>query len=288
MDADAFEAEQRIREYYHGLRVLPGAFVVIRVDGRGFSKFTEANFTKPFDERFSTLMVETAGVLMSELGARYGYTESDEISILLEPASSLFGGSVEKLVSVSAGIASSTFTHAAGLPAHFDSRIWLGTSVDDVADYFSWRQADATRCALNGWCYWTERKKGKSAGQATKLLDGTTTAAKNELLYAHGINFNELPAWQRRGIGLWNETYQREGYDPIREVAVTVNRRRLRVERELPMKDAYRRMVLGLVSSPPDGASPDGTPPSAASSPHQVPSRPAPRSSGPSRPATAR
>src|SRR6185312_11702070 len=123
MDADAFEAQQRAREYYHGLRVLPGAFVVIRVDGRGFSKFTEANFDKPCDDRFSALMVETASALMAELGARYGYTESDEISILLDPASSPFGSSVEKLVSLSAGIESATFTHAAGLPAHFDSRI---------------------------------------------------------------------------------------------------------------------------------------------------------------------
>jgi len=248
MDADAFEAQQRAREYYHGLRVLPGAFVVIRVDGRGFSKFTEANFDKPFDERFSALMVETASALMAELGARYGYTESDEISILLDPASSPFGGSVEKLVSLSAGIASATFTHAAGLPAHFDSRVWLGTGVEDVADYFSWRQADATRCALNGWCYWTERKKGKSPGQAAQALDRASTAAKNELLYSHGINFNELPTWQRRGIGLWNETYPHVGHDPIRDVAVTVNRRRLRVERELPMKDEYRRMVVDLVS----------------------------------------
>ena len=248
MDINAFEAGQRAREYFHGLRVLPGAFVVIRVDGRGFSKFTEVNFDKPFDERFSALMVDTASALMSELGARYGYTESDEISLLLDPPSDLFGGSVEKLVSLSAGIASATFTHAAGIPAHFDSRIWLGAGVGDVADYFSWRQSDATRCALNGWCYWTLRKSGKSAGQATKTLNGATTADKNELLYEHGINFNELPTWQRRGIGLWTETYQHEGYDPIRATAVTVPRRRLRIERELPMKDAYRDLIEGLVS----------------------------------------
>jgi tRNA(His) 5'-end guanylyltransferase len=249
MDADAFEREQRAREYFHGLRVLPGAYVVIRLDGRGFSKFTEAAFDKPFDDRFSALMVETATALMAELGGRYGYTESDEISVLLDPASTLFGGSVEKLVSVSAGIASATFTHAAGVPAHFDSRIWLGTEVGAVADYFSWRQSDAARCALNGWAYWTLRKSGASARQATKTLDRASTADKNELLHTHGINYAELPAWQRRGIGLWTRTHQHEGHDPIRDEAVTVTRRRLHVERELPMKDAYRTLIADLLGA---------------------------------------
>lgn len=247
MDADAFEREQRAREYFHGLRVLPGAYVVLRLDGRGFSKFTEADFDKPFDERFSTLMMETAAALMAELGGRYGYTESDEISLLLDPASTLFGGSVEKLVSVSAGIASAAFTHAAGIPAHFDSRIWLGTDAAAVADYFSWRQSDAARCALNGWAYWTLRKSGSSARQATKTLDRASTADKNELLHAHGIDFAELPTWQRRGVGMWPQTYEHQGHDPIRDEAVTVTRRRLHVERELPMKDAYRALIGELL-----------------------------------------
>ncbi|GIG01745.1 tRNA(His) guanylyltransferase Thg1 family protein [Catellatospora citrea] len=254
MDADEFEAGQRAREYFHGLTVLPGAWTVLRLDGRGFSRFTEQHFDKPFDERFSGHMVATATALLTELGGRYAYTESDEISVLLPPGFDLFGRSVEKLVSISAGIASATFTHDAGVPAHFDSRIWLGVSVADVADYFSWRQSDATRCALNGWCYWTLREAGHSRAQATRVLDGATTAGKNELLFQHGINFNELPTWQRRGVGLWWETYDRPGHDPVRGVDVTATRRRIRVERELPMKDAYRTLIeqvaVGLSPGP--------------------------------------
>jgi hypothetical protein len=58
----------------------------------------------------------------------------------LDPARSivdLFGRGVEKIVSISTGIASAAFTHAAGEPAHFDSRVWIGTSTTDVVDYFS-------------------------------------------------------------------------------------------------------------------------------------------------------
>ncbi|MFD6065931.1 tRNA(His) guanylyltransferase Thg1 family protein [Amycolatopsis lurida] len=247
MDAGDFEARQREREWFHGLTVPPGAWTVLRVDGRGFSKFTEARFEKPFDPRFADCMAETASALLSEFASPYVYTESDEISLVLAPSADLFGRGVEKLVSISAGVASAAFTHAAGVPAHFDGRVWLGTSADDVVDYFSWRQADAARCALNGWCYWILRKAGKSATEAGAVLDGASVSEKNELLFAHGVNFAEVPAWQRRGVGLYWESRERTGFDPVREVEVSATRRRVRVDRELPMKDEYRTFLGELL-----------------------------------------
>lgn len=236
MDTDGFAAGQREREYFPALSVLPGAWTVLRLDGRGFSRFTERHFSKPFDERFAGYMVGTAERLFTELGARYAYTVSDEISLLFDPDFRLFGRGVEKLVSVSAGIASASFSLAASEMAHFDSRVWLGTSVTDVADYFSWRQSDAARSAMHGWCYWTLRGLGRSRREATEELAGKSFADKNELLFQHGINFNEVPAWQRRGVGVWRENSAGDGP------------RNMRVEWELPMRDEYRDLVERLAS----------------------------------------
>ena len=193
MTGDEFEARMRAFEYFHNLRILPDAWVVLRVDGRGFSRFTEARFEKPFDERFHAMMVATASALLEQVQGAYAYTESDEISVLLRRDWDQFDRSLEKAVSISAGIASSAFTLACGEAAHFDSRVWVAPSAEHVVDYFRWRQSDATRCALNGWCYWTLRKEGKSVRETTRLLDRMKVSEKNELLFARGVNFNDLP-----------------------------------------------------------------------------------------------
>jgi tRNA(His) 5'-end guanylyltransferase len=247
MNRDAFEQRMRGMECFHTLRLLPGAWVVIRVDGRGFSRFTASRFDKPFDVTFHDFMVHTAQVLLDELQGYYAYTESDEISILCGPDWTLFDRKLEKVVSISAAIASAAFTRACGVSVHFDSRVWLGADTSSVADYFRWRQDDAIRCALHSWCYWTLRRAGKSVKEATAALRGATVTNKHALLSQHGINFNDLPTWQRCGTGVYWEVYTKEGYDPKRRQAVLAIRRRLKVDQELPMQEGYSHFVLQIL-----------------------------------------
>jgi tRNA(His) guanylyltransferase len=247
MDSDRFEAYMRRFEYFHDLRLLPETWTVIRVDGRGFSRLTTAAFDKPFDARFHDLMVGVATTLLEELGGIYAYTESDEISVLFPRNWDLFDRELEKLVSVSAALASAAFTHAHGASAHFDSRVWLGPDAAHVVDYFKWRMADCARCALNGWSYWTLREEGQSARAATRTLDGLSTSAKHELLFARGVNFAELPTWQRRGTGLYWESYEKEGYNPVTKETVTAMRRRVKIDRDLPMGEGYEALIRGFL-----------------------------------------
>ncbi len=247
MNTDDFETRLRQFEYFHELRVLPETWVVVRADGRTFSKFTAERFEKPFDLNFSEMMSATAHALLEELHGVFAYTESDEISVLFKPDWAFFDRELEKIVSVSAGIASSTFSLACGERVCFDSRIWVGVTERHVVDYFRWRQADAARCALNGWAYWTLRKEGQNPIEASRALEHQSTEFKNELLFQHGINFNDLPLWQRRGLGLYWETYIKEGFNPIKNETVTAERRRIKVDRELPMKDDYNDFLLDVI-----------------------------------------
>ncbi|RYG45168.1 tRNA 5'-guanylyltransferase, partial [bacterium] len=181
MKPDDFEKKLRLGEMFHSLRLPPNAWTVIRVDGRSFSRFTESRFEKPFDPRFRDMMLAAARALATELNAIYAYTESDEISLLFPRGWSLFDREVEKIVSISAGIASAAFSVAAGEPAHFDARVWVGATDDEAVDYFLWRQSDATRCCLNGWVYWTLRNEGLSVEEATRSMERKTVGWKNEI-----------------------------------------------------------------------------------------------------------
>jgi tRNA(His) 5'-end guanylyltransferase len=162
----------------------------------------------------------------------------------------LFDREVEKLVSISASIASATFSLAYQQSrAYFDSRIWLGAGKVQVIDYFRWRQDDAARCALNGWCYWTLRKEGKSSAEATALLDGKMQAFKNELLLQRGINFNELPLWQIRGTGMYLEAYEKAGYNPVLQQQVAAIRRRVKIDEALPVRGEYAAFMRGMMEA---------------------------------------
>jgi tRNA(His) 5'-end guanylyltransferase len=258
MRPDEFNARMRALEVFHPLRLPPGAWVVLRVDGRGFTRLTEARFEKPFDPRFHAGMVEAARALLEELQALYAYTESDEISLLLPRAWDPSDRELEKAVSLSAGLASAAFSLACGLRAAFDGRAVPCPTDGQVVDYFRWRQADAARCALNGWCYWTLRKAGRSVAAATAALAGRGVAFKNELLFRAGVNFNEVPTWQRRGTGLYREEFRRQGFDPKRGGAVVATRRRVRVDLELPLGEAYGEMIRRLLTGKATGGAANG------------------------------
>jgi tRNA(His) 5'-end guanylyltransferase len=93
------------------------------------------------------------------------------------------------------------------------------------------------------------RKEGKSVQAATAELHARPVSFKNELLFLRGINFNELPLWQRRGTGLYWERYEKEGYDPVRQQTVKAPRRRVKVDGELPVKQEYDALIVRLLGS---------------------------------------
>ncbi len=76
-----------------------------------------------------------------------------------------------------------------------------------------------------------------------------SVAEKNEFLFQRGINFNELPSWQKRGVGIYWETYEKTAVNPLTKEMVLATRKRLKVDYKLPMKDMYSDFVCTLVQN---------------------------------------
>lgn len=250
MKFDDLDKKMRVYETSSDIKFVPNIFLVARLDGRSFTRLTKEvqRFETPFDQRFRDLMVATLMYLMdSGFKLSYGYTQSDEISLLFDFNEDSFKRKERKLNSVLAGEASARFSLLMGDVGVFDSRICQLPSKDLVVDYFRWRNEDANRNALNAYCYWTLRKEKLSARSASAKLSGMSVADKNELLFQRGINFNSVPSWQKRGVGVYWEEYEKEALNPRSGKTVTAIRRRLKPDYKLPMKDEYNSYIRALL-----------------------------------------
>ncbi|MDR0927150.1 MAG: guanylyltransferase [Ignavibacteria bacterium] len=251
MKFDELDKKMRVFETNSDHCVLPGMQIIARLDGRNFTTLTKKNeqFDAPFDERFRDLMVDTTKYLMQNTGFNviYGYTESDEISLLLSPDTKEFGRKTRKLNSILSGEASAIFTKNYGDVGVFDCRISELPTTNNVVDYFRWRNEDAHRNSLSGWVYWTARKSGMSVSKATAFMKNMLDTGKNEYLFQKGINYNELPSWQKRGIGLYWQTAEKYAYNQYEKKQVKSLRNILFVNYELPMKQEYSEFLEDIL-----------------------------------------
>lgn len=83
--------------------------------------------------------------------------------------------------------------------------------------------------------------------EATAELSGKSVSFKNEQLFSRGINYDELPSWQKRGVGLWKEQYEKEGYNPVKQQTEKAVRMEIKVEYELPLGEEYADLVQRLL-----------------------------------------
>lgn len=250
MKFDDFDREMRVYEQSLDQFIPPDMYIAARLDGRTFTKLTKekCHFEVPFDEKFRDMMINATKSAM-ECGFRiiYGYTESDEISLLFHPDDNSFGRKVRKLNTTLAGEVSAAFSLELGMTATFDCRIIPLPNLKRVTDYFLWRQEDSHRNSLNAWCYWTLRKEGLSKNEATEILRGKNVAFKNELLFSKGINYNDIPTWQKRGTGLYYKDYSKKGFNPVTGEATETIRRGILPDFELPLGGDYAKMILDII-----------------------------------------
>ena len=243
---------------YYLTRRMP---VIIRIDGKAFHTFTRG-FKKPFDDILVNTMQDTMKYLCENIqGCVLGYTQSDEISLVLTDYAELttdawFGNNLQKMCSVSASMAtvafnkffydnipaegenSGTYYKALEKGAMFDSRVFT-IPKEEVCNYLLWRQQDATRNSI------------QSVGQANfsqKELHGKSCSDIQDMLMTQkGINWNDYTTTLKRGSCCIKIDDSLTEYDEVENISDYIQRSKWVIDDEIPIFTKYINYVEKLI-----------------------------------------
>lgn len=258
---------------YYLTRRMP---VIIRIDGRSFHTFTKG-FKKPFDDVLVKTMQDTMKYLCENIqGCVLGYTQSDEISLVLTDYAELttdawFGNNLQKMCSVSASMATLAFNkafndnivkyidnnldadcgvtkdlteytkiliNARNKGAMFDSRVFT-IPKEEVCNALIWRQQDATRNSI------------QSVGQANfsqKELNGKScNDIQDMLMLQKGINWNDYSTTLKRGSCCIKIDDGITKYDEVGNICDYIPSSKWVVDNEIPIFTQDRNYVEKLI-----------------------------------------
>lgn len=215
--------EKRMKKYEVVSKntLMKGTPIIIRVDGWSFHTFTKG-FSKPFDDTFIKAMQETMRYLCENIqGCVLGYTQSDEITLVLVDYKNLdsqswFDDEVQKICSIAASMATMAFNknfelfsltmrlkdsvesnklgavykQAMNKGAMFDARCF-NIPKEEVTNNIYWRQIDAIRNSI--------QMVGQSNFTSEELYNKSCEEIKDMLFTQKGIKWSDLPAHLQRG-----------------------------------------------------------------------------------------
>lgn len=239
--------------------------IIIRIDGKAFHTYTKgkkwdgtpagAPLGNPVDAGLVECMNDTAIALCEEVqGVQLAYVQSDEISLLLNNYKTLdtqpwFDNNLQKMVSISAAIASVTFTQLSWkvwgiidteeIPQHitkeayFDSRAFI-LPKEDVANYFLWRQQDATRNSV--------QMLARSLYSHKECTDKNNSELQ-ELCFQKGVNWNDCPIPQKRGRCIVKKVSPQTSLNPKTGQYVTTERSEWVVDNAIPIFSVDRNYI---------------------------------------------
>lgn len=249
--------------------------IVIRTDMKAGHTFTKG-MKKPFDDIFVKTMQDTMKYLCENIqGCVLGYTQSDEISLVLVDYAELttdawFGNNLQKMCSVSASMATLAFNKAftrniskqskrfyteyleekdasyietleiaMNKGAMFDSRVFT-IPKEEVCNYMLWRQQDATRNSI------------LSVGQANfshKDLHGKSCNNIQDMLMTQkGINWNDYATTLKRGSCCIKVDDGLTKYDEAGNICGYTQRSKWIIDNEIPIFSQDRNYIERLIN----------------------------------------
>lgn len=223
---DKSDLTNRMKEYYEYIpktKLMRRTPVAIRIDGRAFHTFARG-FRKPFDDVLIKSMQETTKYLCENIqGCVLGYTQSDEITLILVDykkltSSAWFDYEVQKICSIAASMATMAFNkffknnikefsessecrgldvkyldvykEALNRGAMFDARCF-NIPKEEVTNLIYCRQLDASRNSI--------QMVGQANFSHKELQNKSCNDIQDMLMTQKCINWNDLPTYQKRG-----------------------------------------------------------------------------------------
>lgn len=249
--------------------------IVIRMDMKAGHTFTKG-MKKPFDDIFVKTMQETMKYLCENIqGCVLGYTQSDEISLVLVDYAELttdawFGNNLQKMCSVSASMTTLAFNKAftrniskqskrlyiehleekdasyieslkiaMNKGAMFDSRVFT-IPKEEVCNYMIWRQQDATRNSI------------QSVGQANfsqnELHGQSCNNIQDMLMTQKGINWNDYATTLKRGSCCIKVDDGLTKYDEAGNICGYTHRSKWIIDNEIPIFSQDRNYIEKLIN----------------------------------------
>lgn len=209
----------RMKDFYEDrtrIKLPRRTYTIIRIDGKAFHTYTKG-MQRPFDDGLIEDMDETTAYLCKNIqGVKFGYVQSDEISLLLTDFDDLttdmwFDGNLQKMASIAASMATAKFNQLRMIRgtnkfyeqkilteesiekfklAMFDARVFQIPSSVEVENYFIWRQQDATRNSISSVA---------QSMYSPKELHGVKTDQMQEMIFQKGTNWNDYSPRKKRG-----------------------------------------------------------------------------------------
>lgn len=215
----------RMKDFYedrYRINLPRRTYTVIRIDGKAFHTYTKG-LERPFDFGLIEDMNETTTYLCKNIqGAKLGYVQSDEISIIVTDFDEIgthawFDNNMQKMASIAASMATAKFNQLRMARfcrnegtepkyreesfvsesqinnfklATFDARVFQIPFIDEIVNYLIWRQQDATRNSIS------------SVAQSLyshKELHNKSTDDMQEMIFQKGINWNDYSFREKRG-----------------------------------------------------------------------------------------
>lgn len=170
-----------VRNFETEDKLLPNCWIVVRVDGKSFHKFSEKHqFEKPNDIRALSLMNKAASKVMEQYrDIVISYGESDEYTFVLKKNTEIFNRRGFKIMTYINSLFTSSYVFywnsyfkevRMKYPPFFDARIVLYPTDENLRDYLSWRQADCHINNLYNTTFWTLILKGGLTNTEVRLM----------------------------------------------------------------------------------------------------------------------